>query len=45
MIFDIDRELEDEDVIDVESFVRLLLIGGFFMIFYQLVGNRMGPEL
>ena len=45
MIFDIDRELEDDDVIDIESFVRLLLIGGFFMIFYQLVGNKMGPEL
>lgn len=45
MIFDIDIELEDDDVIDIEALVRLLLVGGFFMIFYYLVGDKLEPEL
>ena len=45
MIFDIDRELEDEDMIEIRPCLTLLLLVSFLTVFYQLVGNKMGPEL
>ena len=45
MIFDIDRELEDEDTIEIKPCVTLLLLVSFLTIFYQLVGDKLGPEL
>jgi hypothetical protein len=45
MIFDIDRELEDEDMTSIEPCMTTLLIVGFLAVFYQLVGNSMGSEL
>lgn len=45
MIFDIDRELEEDDTSSVEPCMTMLLIGTFLAIFYQLVGNSMGSEL
>jgi len=45
MIFDIDRELEEDDTSSVEPCMTMLLIGTFLAIFYQFVGNSMGSEL
>jgi hypothetical protein len=44
MLFDIDRELED-DTSDIEPCMGIILVGIFFAIVYQLVGNSMGSEL
>jgi hypothetical protein len=44
MIFDIDRELEEDDS-DIEPCMGILLIGIFLILFYRLVGNSMGSEL
>jgi hypothetical protein len=45
MIFDLDRELEEDDTSSTEPCITMLLIGAFIAIFYQLVGNTMGSEL
>jgi hypothetical protein len=44
MVFDIDRELED-DTSHIEPCMGVILIGLFLAMFYQLVGNSMGSEL
>jgi hypothetical protein len=44
MVFDIDRELED-DTSDIEPCMGIILLGLFFTMVYQLVGNSMGSEL
>jgi hypothetical protein len=44
MLFDIDRELED-DTSDIEPCMGIILVGIFFAIAYQLVGSSMGSEL
>lgn len=45
MIFDIDMELEDEDVIEMGPCMTILLLVSFLTIFYSLVGDKLGPEL
>lgn len=42
MIFDIDRELEDDDF---HPWMTLFFIIGFLAVFFRLVGDKMGPEL
>jgi hypothetical protein len=44
MVFDIDRELED-DTSDIEPCMGVILLGFFLAIVYQLVGSSMGSEL
>jgi hypothetical protein len=44
MVFDIDRELED-DTSNIEPCIGVLLLGFFLAMVYQLVGNSMGSEL
>jgi hypothetical protein len=44
MVFDIDRELED-DTSDIEPCMGIILLGLALAMFYQLVGSSMGSEL